>query len=89
VCLCVCYIATHSLMFAQEINVALYWDNKDMRKFVSMVPTSAITGVCTVHVWVCVGCVCAHSHTTITTGEGVADILMLMIQLMQKMMVQV
>ena len=47
---------------AQEINVALYWKNKDIRKFVSLVPTSA--------------------HT----GEGVPDLLFLMIQLMQKLM---
>lgn len=46
----------------QELNVALYWKNTDLRKFVSLVPTSAIT------------------------GEGVPDILLLMIQLMQKMM---
>lgn len=47
---------------AEEINVELYWKNKDFRKYVSLVPTSA--------------------HT----GEGVPDLLLLMIQLMQKMM---
>ncbi len=49
-------------MAAQEINVELYWKNKDFRKYVSLVPTSAIS------------------------GEGVPDLLVLMIQLMQKMM---
>jgi translation initiation factor 5B len=47
---------------AEEINVELYWKNKDIRKYVSMVPTSAIS------------------------GEGVPDLLVLMIQLLQKMM---
>jgi translation initiation factor 5B len=47
---------------AQEINVELYWKNKDFRKYVSLVPTSAIS------------------------GEGVPDLLLLMIQLMQKML---
>ena len=26
------------------LNVALYWQNKDVRKYVNIVPTSAITG---------------------------------------------
>ena len=28
----------------QGLNVALYWKNKDPRSFISIVPTSAITG---------------------------------------------
>jgi translation initiation factor 5B len=28
----------------QGLNVALYWRNKDPRSFISIVPTSAITG---------------------------------------------
>jgi translation initiation factor 5B len=47
---------------AEEINVELYWKNKDFRKYVSLVPTSAIS------------------------GEGVPDLLVLMIQLLQKML---
>ena len=46
----------------QGLNAKLYYENKDFRKFVSLVPTSA--------------------HT----GEGIPDLLMLMVQLTQKMM---
>lgn len=28
----------------QGLNVALYWENPDIRKYVNIVPTSAITG---------------------------------------------
>ena len=53
-------VAFIQTQFAEnELNVELYWKNKDYRTYVSLVPTSAIT------------------------GEGVPDILMLMIQLMQ------
>lgn len=34
-CVCVC---------AQGLNVSLYWKNPDPRKYVNVVPTSAITG---------------------------------------------
>jgi translation initiation factor 5B len=30
----------------QGLNVQLYWKNPDPRKFINIVPTSAITGVC-------------------------------------------
>jgi translation initiation factor 5B len=47
---------------AHSLNATLYWENKDFRKWVSIVPTSA--------------------HT----GEGIPDILMLIMQLSQTMM---
>ena len=31
-------------MNEQGLNVALYWENPDIRKYVNIVPTSAITG---------------------------------------------
>lgn len=46
----------------QSLNATLYYKNKDFRKYVSLVPTSA--------------------HT----GEGVPDLLMLLVQLTQKLM---
>jgi len=46
----------------QGLNVALYWKNPDPRKYVNIVPTSAIT------------------------GEGIPDMLQLVVQLTQKMM---
>lgn len=46
----------------QSLNATLYYSNKDFRKFVSLVPTSAIS------------------------GEGIPDLLMLLVQLTQKMM---
>mmetsp|Transcript_20813 Transcript_20813/g.29227 ORF Transcript_20813/g.29227 Transcript_20813/m.29227 type:complete len:680 (+) Transcript_20813:889-2928(+) len=46
----------------QGLNAALYYKNKDFRKYLSIVPTSAIT------------------------GEGVADLLMLLVQLTQRLM---
>eukprot|EP01137_Pigoraptor_chileana_P016519 Opistho-2@73413 len=46
----------------QGLNACLYYDNKDFRKYVSLVPTSA--------------------HT----GEGIPDLLMLLVQLTQKLM---
>lgn len=46
----------------QGMNVELYYKNRDFRKYVSVVPTSAIT------------------------GEGIPDLLMLIVQLTQKMM---
>lgn len=45
-----------------DLNCALYTRNKDFRRVVSLVPTSAIT------------------------GEGVPDLLMLLVQLTQSMM---
>ena len=48
----------------QGLNAALYYDNTDFKKIVSLVPTSAIT------------------------GEGIPDLLMLLIQLTQQMMVK-
>jgi len=48
----------------QGINAQLYYRNKDFREYVSLIPTSAIT------------------------GEGVPDILMLLVQLSQKMLVE-
>jgi translation initiation factor 5B len=53
---------TVTLFAEQGLNCCLYWDNKDFRKTVSLVPTSAIT------------------------GEGIPDLLMLLVQLCQKMM---
>ena len=44
----------------QGLNAQLYYKNKDFREYVSLIPTSAIT------------------------GEGVPDILMLLVQLSQK-----
>lgn len=49
-------------LMEQGLNVALYWKNKDPRKFVSMVPTSAIT------------------------GEGIPDLLQLLVKLTTAMM---
>jgi len=46
----------------QGLNSELYYKNKELRKFISIIPTSAIS------------------------GEGVPDILMLLVQLTQKMM---
>eukprot|EP00208_Stichococcus_sp_RCC1054_P001979 CAMPEP_0206140654 /NCGR_PEP_ID=MMETSP1473-20131121/10223_1 /ASSEMBLY_ACC=CAM_ASM_001109 /TAXON_ID=1461547 /ORGANISM="Stichococcus sp, Strain RCC1054" /LENGTH=1691 /DNA_ID=CAMNT_0053534881 /DNA_START=139 /DNA_END=5214 /DNA_ORIENTATION=- len=48
----------------QGLNVALYWENPDPRKFVNIVPTSAIT------------------------GEGIPDLLQLLVKLTQSMMVE-
>lgn len=36
--------AAGAVFAAQGLNVALYWENPDPRKFVNIVPTSAITG---------------------------------------------
>jgi translation initiation factor IF-2 len=46
----------------QGLNVSLYWKNPDPRKYVNVVPTSAIT------------------------GEGIPDLLQLMVKLTQSMM---
>jgi Elongation factor Tu domain 2 len=46
-------------MCDQGLNVALYWKNPDVRKFVNIVPTSAIT------------------------GEGIPDMLQLLVKLTQ------
>jgi translation initiation factor 5B len=46
----------------QGLNVSLYWKNTDPRKYVNVVPTSAIT------------------------GEGIPDLLQLMVKLTQSMM---
>lgn len=35
---------TIGLFAAQGLNATLYWENKDFRKYVSIVPTSAVTG---------------------------------------------
>lgn len=43
----------------QGLNVALYWENPDIRKYVNIVPTSAIT------------------------GEGIPDLLQLLVKLTQ------
>ncbi|KAI8476355.1 MAG: P-loop containing nucleoside triphosphate hydrolase protein [Monoraphidium minutum] len=48
----------------QGLNVSLYWKNPDPRKYVNVVPTSAIT------------------------GEGISDLLQLMVKLTQSMMVE-
>jgi len=48
----------------QGLNVSLYWKNSDPRRFVNVVPTSAVT------------------------GEGVPDLLQLMIKLTQTMMAE-
>jgi len=48
----------------QGLNAQLYYRNKDFREYISLIPTSAIT------------------------GEGVPDILMLLVQLSQKMLVE-
>lgn len=51
------------LAFAEQgLNAALYYENEDVRKYVSLIPTSAIT------------------------GEGIPDLLYLIVQLTQKMM---
>lgn len=49
-------------MLLQGLNVSLYWKNPDPRKYVNVVPTSAIT------------------------GEGIPDLLQLMVKLTQSMM---
>eukprot|EP01118_Nematostelium_gracile_P009969 TRINITY_DN3386_c0_g1_i2.p1 TRINITY_DN3386_c0_g1~~TRINITY_DN3386_c0_g1_i2.p1 ORF type:complete len:744 (-),score=239.43 TRINITY_DN3386_c0_g1_i2:20-2251(-) len=46
----------------QSLNATLYYQNKDFRKYVSLVPTSAIS------------------------GEGIPDLLMLLVQLTQKLL---
>jgi hypothetical protein len=46
----------------QGLNVSLYWKNPDPRRYVNVVPTSAIT------------------------GEGIPDLLQLMVKLTQSMM---
>lgn len=46
----------------QGLNVELYWRNKDPRRFVNIVPTSAIT------------------------GEGICDLMWLLVKLTQSMM---
>lgn len=46
----------------QGLNAVLYYKNKDFRKYVSLVPTSAVS------------------------GEGIPDLLMLLVQLTQKLM---
>lgn len=46
----------------QGLNTCLYWENKDFKRNISIIPTSAVT------------------------GEGVPDLLMLLVQLCQKMM---
>lgn len=48
---------------SQGLNAQLYYRNKDFREYISLIPTSAIT------------------------GEGVPDILLLLVQLSQKMLV--
>ncbi len=53
-----------TLFAEQSLNATLYYKNKDFRKYVSIVPTSAIT------------------------GEGIPDLLMLLVQLTQKLMTE-
>jgi translation initiation factor IF-2 len=53
-------IVTGSLL--QGLNVELYWRNRDPRRFVNIVPTSAIT------------------------GEGICDLMWLLVKLTQSMM---
>ncbi|EGC40109.1 hypothetical protein DICPUDRAFT_4800, partial [Dictyostelium purpureum] len=53
---------TIAALAGQELNAELYWRNKDHKKYVSLVPTSA--------------------HT----GEGLSDLMLVVIQLMQKLM---
>lgn len=36
--------ASQTNLNEQGLNVALYWENPDPRKFINIVPTSAITG---------------------------------------------
>lgn len=55
------HLPTTSL--SQGLNAQLYYRNKDFREYISLIPTSAIT------------------------GEGVPDILLLLVQLSQKMLV--
>jgi hypothetical protein len=55
------HIHTHARAH-QGLNVSLYWKNPDPRKYVNVVPTSAIT------------------------GEGIPDLLQLMVKLTQSMM---
>lgn len=60
------YASSPALRFLQlneqGLNVSLYWKNPDPRKFVNVVPTSAIT------------------------GEGIPDLLQLIVKLTQSMM---
>lgn len=73
-CVCVCLPAVNEFeerwskaklaLNEQGLNAALYWDNPDVRKYINVVPTSAIT------------------------GEGMADLLFLVIQLTQKMLIE-
>ena len=56
-------VASTLLQFAEEgFNAALYYKNPDIRKYISVVPTSS------------------------RTGEGISDLLLLMIQLVQRFM---
>jgi translation initiation factor 5B len=48
----------------QGLNATLYYKNKDFRKYVSIVPTSAVT------------------------GEGIPDLIMLLVQLTQRLMME-
>mmetsp|Transcript_29073 Transcript_29073/g.72845 ORF Transcript_29073/g.72845 Transcript_29073/m.72845 type:complete len:931 (-) Transcript_29073:481-3273(-) len=54
--------ASQTNLNEQGLNVALYWENPDPRKFINIVPTSAIT------------------------GEGIPDLLQLLVKLSQTMM---
>ena len=57
------YVKKTQVLFSERgFNSVLYYKNKDFRKYVSIVPTSAVT------------------------GEGIPDLLMLLIQLTQRMM---
>jgi translation initiation factor 5B len=53
---------TVSKFAEQSLNATLYYTNKDFKKWISLVPTSAVT------------------------GEGIPDLIMLLVQLTQKMM---
>jgi len=57
-----CAQKTVTLFAEQGLNAILYYKNKDFRKYVSLVPTSAIS------------------------GEGIPDLLMLLVQLTQNLM---
>ena len=40
-------LAMVKLSFAEKgINTALYWENKNEREYVNIIPTSAVTGSC-------------------------------------------
>jgi len=54
---------TIAALAGQELNAELYWRNKDIKNYVSLVPTSA--------------------HT----GEGISDLMLVVMQLMQKRMI--